>query len=86
MTPDVPIVQGTRTRYACRSVAEIDGHLTGLTQWLSDNLPKMRPGQRRAAEASYARDIDKLLHARAMLTALDTLDDDLAALGADPVA
>jgi hypothetical protein len=78
--PDVPIVTGTRTRYACRSIAEVDAHLTGLLSWLDRNLPKMHPGQRRAAEANYARDIDKLLNARAMLASLLTLEEDLADL------
>lgn len=78
--PDVAIVQGTRSRYACRSVAEIDAHLTGLLAWLDRNLVKMHPGQRAIAQSNYARDIDGLLHARVMLAALATLDEDLADL------
>lgn len=79
--PDALIVQGARTRYACRSIAEVDAHLAGLTAWLARSLPHMHPGQRRAVEVSYGRDIDRLLHARAMLASLATLDDDLDALG-----
>jgi hypothetical protein len=79
MNPDAPFVQGVRTRYSCRSVAEIDAHLVGLTDWMAHCLPKMFPGARRAAEASYARDIDKLLNARVMVAAFETMDDDLAA-------
>jgi hypothetical protein len=80
MNPDDPIVQGTRTRYACRSVAEVDAHLKGLTDWMQRTLPKMLPGARRAAEANYGRDVDKLLNARAMLASLLTLEDDLTDL------
>jgi hypothetical protein len=78
--PDVSIVRGTRARYACRSVQEVDAHLTGLLDWLRVNLPKMRPGQRAHAERNFGRDIDGLLHARLMLAALATLDEDLADL------
>jgi hypothetical protein len=78
--PDTPIVKGARTRYACRSVAEIDAHLAYVTDWLTENLPQLRGSQRRTAEINGARDVDRLLHARAMLASLATLDDDLADL------
>jgi len=72
--PDCVIVTGTRSRYACRSVAEVDAHLAGLITWLA-KLPKIRHDQRRV---DLGRDVDQLLNARAMLASLDTLDDELA--------
>lgn len=83
---DAAVLEGARTRYACRSVAEVDSHLLGITRWLAVNLPKLRGSQKRTVQLNYARDIDRLLNARALLASLVTLDDDLAALGCDPVA
>lgn len=80
MIPDCAIITGTRCRYACRTVAEVDAHLAGLIAWLAKTLPKMHTGARRVAQISFARDIDRLLNARAMLASLDTLDEDLAEL------
>lgn len=74
------MVAGTRCRYACRSVDEVDAHLAGLIAWLAKTLPKMHTGARRVAQINFARDIDRLLNARAMMASLDTLDEDLAEL------
>jgi hypothetical protein len=83
MTEDAPIVRGSSARYACRSVAEIDAHLKGITEWLGRELPAMHEGKRRAALRKYNYDIDKLLVARVMVAAFETMDADLDALGAD---
>jgi hypothetical protein len=78
--PDTPVVKGARTRYRCGSVEQVDEHLAYVTTWLAENLPTLTGSQRRTVEINGARDVDRLLNARALLLSLATLDDDLADL------
>lgn len=80
--PDVTLVVGTRVRYACRSVTEVDSHLTALLEWMAVTLPKLPDSQRRTLTACCGQDVDRLLNARTMLAAFETLDADLGTMSA----
>jgi hypothetical protein len=78
--PDVSLVRGSRSRYSCRTVADVDGHLRGIRAWLRRNLPAMTGERQARILAQYRVDLDALLDARIMLAALATLEDDLGEL------
>lgn len=80
---DACIVKGVHSRYSCRSVAEVDRHLTAVTGWLAKTLPTLSAERRERVAAQYRPDIDVLLNARTMLVALLTLDAEVDALSAE---
>lgn len=83
MGPPVPetIVRGTRARYSCRDVFEVDRHLYRLAVGRHRALPYVVSQVRRdLIRRQFLADLDLLLDARLMLTALLDLDDELADL------
>jgi hypothetical protein len=80
VNPDAPIVVGSRAKYSCRSVDEVDAHLRALIDLINREVPTYHPGKQRAAHVRYRLDIDKLLNARLMLVSWQSIDDDLADL------
>lgn len=77
---DTVIVCGTRSRYSCRDLVEVDRHLLKLVGRLRRTLPSLTVDRQAWIRQQYGVDLDSLLDARIMLRALATLDADLARL------